>query len=149
MDDFLKEIQTAKVINEINKVQFINKNVSISNNGKNMMEMHSFDTYKYIKQFQSSGFNEQQEEAIVRTLVETRDFDLSRLATKDQLAMVEEKLSNRINSVEVTLDAKIDNIKNELKADIATSHASTLKWIMPLLITLIGMVATMMIKLLS
>ena len=72
--------------------------------------MQSFDTYKYIKNFQRSGFNEKQAEAIVNTLMESRDFDLSKLATKDQvenvrqeLKITEERLSAKMHAIESSI----------------------------------------------
>jgi hypothetical protein len=66
-------------------------------------EMQSFDTHKFIKQIQSTGLKENQAEAIVDILKESRNFDLSKLATKDQLQNVEERLSAKIHMMESSL----------------------------------------------
>ena len=65
--------------------------------------MHTFDTHKFIKQIQSTGLKENQAEAIVDILKESRSFDLDRLATKDQLQNVEERLTARIHMMEGSL----------------------------------------------
>ena len=66
-------------------------------------EMQSFDTHKFIKQIQSTGLKENQAEAIVNILKESRSFDLDRLATKDQLQNVEERLTSKIHMMESSL----------------------------------------------
>lgn len=65
--------------------------------------MQTFDTHKFIKEFQKAGFKEEQAETIVKILVETRNFDLDKLATKDQLQNVEERLSTKIHMMESSL----------------------------------------------
>ena len=66
-------------------------------------EMQSFDTHKFIKQIQSTGLKENQAEAIVNILKASRSFDLSNLATKDQLQNVEERLSTKIHMMESSI----------------------------------------------
>jgi hypothetical protein len=56
------------------------------------MHYKTFDTHKYIKSLQETGFNEQQAEILVKSLLESRDFDLSILATRDQVAEVKSDL---------------------------------------------------------
>ena len=65
--------------------------------------MQTFDTHKFIKKIQSTGLKEDQAEAIVDILKESRSFDLDRLATKDQLQNVEEKLVSKIHMMESSL----------------------------------------------
>ena len=66
-------------------------------------EMQSFDTHKFIKQIQSTGLKENQAEAIVNILKESRSFDLDRLATKEQVANIEERLTSKIHMMESSL----------------------------------------------
>ena len=65
--------------------------------------MQAFDTHKFIKKIQSTGLKEEQAEAIVDILKESRSFDLDRLATKDQLQNVEERLTSKIHMMESSL----------------------------------------------
>jgi hypothetical protein len=54
--------------------------------------MASLDTLEIAKRLRSSGFSEQQAEAITGVLRDARDADLSRLATKDDIAMLRAEL---------------------------------------------------------
>jgi len=48
----------------------------------------TFDTLEISKRLKSAGFADAQAEALTVVLRETRDADLSRLATKDDLALL-------------------------------------------------------------
>jgi hypothetical protein len=91
------------------------------------MSYRVFNTHEYIKALMKVGVKEKQAEVIVKGLLESREYDFAKLATKEQL----------------------DSIRNELKVDIATSHANILKLVIPLFLTIIGMVATILFKVLS
>jgi chromosome segregation ATPase len=79
---------------------------------------HSFDTHSAVKRFILSGLKEKQAEAIVQTIYESRDYDLSNLATKADLIGTEKKLDDRITGVEQRLDAKITGVEQRLDAKI-------------------------------
>jgi len=79
---------------------------------------HSFDTHSAVKRFILSGLKEEQAEAIVQTIYESRDYDLSNLATKADLIGTEKKLDDRITGVEQRLDAKITGVEQRLDAKI-------------------------------
>ena len=96
------------------------------------MYYKTFDTHKYIKSLKETGFNEQQAEMLVKSLLESRDFDLSILATREQVAEVKSDLQKEIAA---TNDA------------IKQSKVDTLKWTLPLIMTAISMIAVLMIKL--
>jgi hypothetical protein len=63
-----------------------------------------FDTLEVAKRLKGAGFDDAQAEAITGVLRESREADLSRLATKDDLALVKDELAR---------------VKEELKHDIA------------------------------
>ena len=63
-----------------------------------------FDTLEIEKRLKGAGFDDAQAEAITGVLREAREADLSRLATKDDLALVKDELAR---------------VKDELKNDIA------------------------------
>ena len=71
----------------------------------------NFDTHKSIKLLISQGVKESQAESIVEVVSQSREYDMSQLATKEQLNLVEEKL----------------------KRKIITAQNNVLKWIMPFL----------------
>ena len=94
-----------------------------------MAQLATFDTHKYIKELTASGFDEKQAEVIIKSILEGRDYDVSNLATKEQLTKVEARLEKQIvatkeqliktdNKLNI-LDSKIENTKQELKAEIA------------------------------
>ena len=51
-----------------------------------------FDTYKYVKSLIKNGLSEKQAESIVQIISDSRDTDLSRLATKDQVGHLQERM---------------------------------------------------------
>ena len=63
-----------------------------------------FDTLEIAKRLMGAGFDDAQAEAITGVLREAREADLSRLATKDDLALVKDELAR---------------VKDEIKDDIA------------------------------
>jgi hypothetical protein len=89
----------------------------------------SFDTHKFVKSFTVVGMKEEQAEAIVTAIVESRDHDLSKLATKDQL----EAVKAQIETVRVQLDSKIDN-------SISKLEASLLKWFIATALAMTGII---------
>jgi phosphopantetheine adenylyltransferase len=129
------------------------------------MHYKTFDTHKYIKSLQETGFNEQQAEMLVKSLLESRDFDLSILATREQLSKAENKLQKEIVATREQISAtreQISEVKSELQKDIAAtreqvthvenklqkeiaatrdeikqSKVDMLKWIVPIFITIL------------
>ena len=93
------------------------------------MYYKTFDTHKYIKSLQETGFNEQQAEMLVKSLLESRDFDLSILATREQVAEVKSDFQKEFDKIDKnfsTLEDKIDKNKYDL-----------VKWLVTLFITII------------
>jgi SMC interacting uncharacterized protein involved in chromosome segregation len=81
----------------------------------------SFDTHKHIKEFVKAGMPETQAEAIVELVLKSRDYDLSKLATRDQITLVSHKIeSSRVefkSDIE-RLEQKIESSRVEFKSDI-------------------------------
>jgi hypothetical protein len=48
-------------------------------------EMRAFDTYTHINALKKAGFKEEQAAVIIKSLVDSRETDISHLATKEQL----------------------------------------------------------------
>ncbi len=100
------------------------------------MHYKTFDTHKYIKSLQESGFNEKQAEMLVKSLLASRDFDLSILATREQVA----QLDGKIDKVESNLNAKIDKVESKIDAlsnTISSNKYDIIKWMVTLFITMI------------
>ncbi len=49
------------------------------------MSAHSLDTHRIVKRLQQAGFTDSQAETVTDVMPETREFDLSSLATKADL----------------------------------------------------------------
>ena len=122
------------------------------------MHYKTFDTHKYIKSLQESGFNEKQAEMLIKSLLESRDFDLSILATREQVAKIESNLEKQISAtreqvskIESNLNAKIDKVESnlekkidtvetkikELSNTISSNKYDIIKWMVTLFITMI------------
>ena len=73
----------------------------------------SFDTHKYVKEFVKAGMPELQAEAVVKLVSESKDYDLSKLATKEQVLLLDQKIESSVEK----LEQKIEFSRNEAKAD--------------------------------
>ena len=126
------------------------------------MHYKTFDTHKYIKSLQESGFNEKQAEMLVKSLLESRDFDLSILATREQVSKTEASLEKQISAIReqvARLDGKIDKVesnleqniivlKSELKERISSIKHDMIKWIVHMMLTIVGIAVGIALKLL-
>ena len=104
------------------------------------MHYKTFDTYKYIKSLQETGFNEQQAEMLVKSLLESRDFDLSILATREQVAEVKSDLQKEIAEVKYDFQKEFDKIDKKfstLEDKIDKTKYDLVKWLVTLFITMI------------
>jgi len=118
------------------------------------MHYKTFDTHKYIKSLQESGFNEKQAEMLVKSLLESRDFDLSILATREQVAQLNGKIDKvesnlekqisatreQVSKIESNLEKKIDNVETKIKElsnTISSNKYDIIKWMVTLFITMI------------
>ena len=81
---------------------------------------------------------------LVKSLLESRDFDLSILATREQVA----KLDGKIDKVESNLNAKIDKVESNLEKKIIEVKYDILKWIIPIMLTNVAIMVGIALKLL-
>ena len=81
--------------------------------------MRAFDTYTHINELKKAGFNEEQAAVIIKSLVESRDTDISHLSTKEQVNALEHRISN----IEKTMATK-----EQLDSSIAKLETTLLKW---------------------
>ena len=85
------------------------------------MNYKPFDTHKYIKSLQETGFNEQQAEILVKSLLESKDFDLSFLATREQIV----QLDNKIDYYRKDTKGEIEDLRKDIKAEINSLRNDT------------------------
>jgi len=73
-----------------------------------------FDTLEVAKRLKGAGFDDAQAEAITGVLRESREADLSRLSTKDDLALVKDDLAR----VKDGLSDEIAHLGTALRAEM-------------------------------
>jgi hypothetical protein len=114
----------------------------------------NFDTHKFIKLLISKGIKEPQAESIVEVVSQSRSYDFSKLATKDQLKRVEERLEGKMSTMEERLEGKINTLEEKMEGkfnaleekfhrEIISVKHDMIKWIVPLLI---GILLTIFFK---
>ena len=127
-----------------------------------MMHHHTFDTYMIVKRFTQAGILEAQAHEIVNAIVESRNYDLSNLATKSDIAELEKQIVSvkaelksdiaevkteiaevRIEIAEVRTE--IAEVKAELKSDMERNKNETLKWVFGIQLTMTIAIASTMI----
>jgi uncharacterized protein involved in exopolysaccharide biosynthesis len=89
--------------------------------------MAAIDTLEIAKRLRDAGFDNTQAEAITGALRDSRDADLSRLATKEDLttlrseiASVRSELKADIAALRSEVSAEIASLRSEVSADIAS-----------------------------
>ena len=63
------------------------------------MTSTTFDTLQISKRLKAAGFSDEQAETVTGILRETRDADLTSLATKQDLQLLEQRLTIKLGSM--------------------------------------------------
>lgn len=118
-----------------------------------------FDTHESIKALVEQGIKETQAESIVKIVTQSRERDVSNLATKEQVKAVENKvdaverdislLRQDLNTLKqdfstlrqdlnkfvtkVELNAMLNALEERLTSRIISANNDTLKWLIPFL----------------
>jgi len=112
----------------------------------------AFDTHKHIKEIIKSGMPEPQAEAIIKLVQESKESDLSRLTTKEQVFMLEQ----RIEHIEEKMATKEDLARFEtqfistfkgLEVQIAKQDAQQKAWMMGIFLSIVATAVTLFLKL--
>ena len=137
------------------------------------MRYNNFDTHKHIKALIAQGLKESQAEAIIATVIEGKESDLAKYATKEQFVF----LKNEIELIKKEIDyikanmvtksefeifkgeirAELKTFKGEIKTEIAVLRSEIasvkfdiLKWIMPIMLTntvaILGLIISILLK---
>ena len=98
--------------------------------------MRTFDTYTHINDLKAAGFDEKQAAVIIKSLVDSRETDISHLSTKEQVTALESKLVSKVDK----LTSRVENIEKTMatKEDMKDMHISTLKWMIGTMIAFSG-----------
>ena len=75
----------------------------------------TLDTLEVSKRLKSAGFDDAQSEALIGVLRESREADLSRLATKDELLAVKNELKAEIGRVETATNSGFAALRGEME----------------------------------
>ena len=75
----------------------------------------TLDTLEVSKRLKTAGFDDTQAEALVGVLRESRDADLSRLATKDEVLAVRSDFKIEIARLEAAMNAGFAAIRAEIE----------------------------------
>lgn len=125
-----------------------------------------FDTHKYIKLLTSQGLKEPQAESIIQALSDSREFDLSRLVTKELFATLKESIveikrematkaeSNKFRQEikeikdEMATKAELNEVKEEIKEvkqeikEIREELKNGMKWVLGLVLGSMTLILT-------
>ena len=108
--------------------------------------MYMFDTHSYIKELKAAGFDEKQAECIIKSLLMSREADLSHLTTKEQVKDLEHSLNAKIDASVASLNAKIDasvaRFEIKLETKISDMQTRILIWMIGTMITLCASILT-------
>ncbi len=77
------------------------------------MSALAFDTHRTVKRLQMAGFTEEQAEALTTAVQDAAAVDVSRLATKDQVAALDARVI-ALNARTTALDAKVDALDTKI-----------------------------------
>ena len=99
----------------------------------------NFDSHHFVKSYVKAETKEKQAEEIVMAFQKNSQINYGKLATKEQLGHVEERLTHKIESVERELSQKIE-------ITVSNSETRIIKWMFAGFITILGVLASLVLK---
>jgi hypothetical protein len=90
-----------------------------------IQQMRAFDTYTHINELKKAGFNEEQAAVIIKSLVDSRETDISHLATKEQVNKLEASTIESINKLEASTIERFNKLEISTIERINKLEAST------------------------
>ncbi len=135
----------------------------------------SFDTHKYIKSFISLGIPEPQAEAMIGFVRDTKEYNVSNLATKEQFELIDQKIDHTKYVLQTQIEKSHDDLQTQIKKShndlqiqidklrieknmatkedianlgmqIAKQDASQKTWMMGMFLSMIGILITLLFK---
>jgi len=89
------------------------------------MTAASLDTHRIVERLREAGFSDAQPETVTDVLMETRGFDLARLATKDDLSRALADLKAELKADIAAIRLEIADDRAATKAEFANQAAAT------------------------
>ena len=118
----------------------------------------NFDTHAAVKRLIAVGLEDRVAEEVVTSIACSRDYDFSKLVTKEESSKGFNKIETEIALIKQEikasrkeLKADIEALRKELIAEIANSKNDILKWFVGLFVvqmtSVVGLFITILIKL--
>ena len=85
--------------------------------------MLAIDTLKLAEDLKEGGFNEKQTATLVDLGRDLSNQALEKVATKDDLGDLEERIDSKLEALEERIDLKFDGLQKETKADLMVAIA--------------------------
>jgi phage I-like protein len=96
------------------------------------MSALAFDTHRTVKRLQMAGFTEEQAEALTTAVQDAAAVDVSRLATKDQVAALDAKttaLDAKVDALDTKIDLTAARLEERIDRRGAESDARMVRWV--------------------
>ena len=107
---------------------------------------HMFDTHKYILLLMSKGIKKEQAESIVQVVSASREMDMSKFATREQVEGIKmqiENLEKRFDRFEIEIKQEMKDLRQEMK-DLRQEIRVILRWVIGLVVSIIAATATVL-----
>jgi capsule polysaccharide export protein KpsE/RkpR len=102
-------------------------------------QMRAFDTYTHINELKEAGFNEKQAAVIIKSLVDSRETDISHLATREQVNELKNANKDQFNELKTDIALIKEQIKSfATKEDLKDIQINLIKWMVGSMIAFSG-----------
>ena len=110
------------------------------------MKFINFDTYEVVKRLCASGMPEKQAEEVIHAIISSKEYDLSKLATREQVTDIQrelEKFATKEQVADIQRDLEkfatkeeLFALENKMVTEISKSKDDIVKWMVGLFIAL-------------
>ena len=110
------------------------------------MKFINFDTYEVVKRLCASGMPEKQAEEVIHAIISSKEYDLSKLATREQVTDIQRQLEKFATKEQVAdIQRELEKfatkeelfaLENKMVTEISKSKDDIVKWMVGLFIAL-------------
>lgn len=94
-----------------------------TNFGNEPMKFINFDTYEVVKRLCASGMPEKQAEEVIHAIISSKEYDFSKLATKEQVTDIQRELEKFATKEQITeLQQEISGIRKDMELDKVSNN---------------------------